>query len=359
MDLYIHKTQILTQLGSLSASLNHDQYVQLIKIALDLSKLAEEIAKMENPENSAAPKEPMPGINILGKSVEVEFNMVPFSSSQGGVDDPLNAVPTREKVHPFDLPTSSLKIKILPILGRISADGDVEIRSSIHLRTRNYTQRDDQIAPFPERNLNGANVMRVIKSPNLILTVKDELISVLVENEAIQLQNSIAADLAPFFEAPFPPDPAGGPEIKILVKNLELKLVPDLPTIYPDSFVADLDIVIEEILIKLNPNGSISILKNAQKTVNNGPVNNGPVNGTVQNRPQPPPRPSILTRTAICQTDHSSIELEQYSDTTDTALIELQVHFPFSKRILSNYYFFLEQIFFQLYSVNFNPCHFK
>lgn len=321
VDIYLHQKQIIAQLGSISATLTHDQYIQILQTALDMTALGDAIAKAsgvgaDKAEDVEIPV--VPNVDILGKDVEIEFLLVPFSSSSS-IDDPLQSMPIRDKSGPFDLPPSSLKLKLLPILARVHPEKGVEIRSRLHLRSRNYQQSDDQISPLPVYNLNGASVMKVVQDPSLTVTIEDEVIKLTVENETISIQNSVVADLAPFFEAPFPPDPKGGPDVNIVVKNVTIKLLPDMPTMYPNSFAADLFLTLEEIVIRLNPDGSISILQS------HPPLVNGTIAAEKQvQRPQPPPRPSMLTRTAIIQTDRSCM-LDINEEYSEDALCELQV----------------------------------
>ena len=49
--------------------------------------------------------------------------------------------------------------------------------------------------------------MKVLKEPTLWATVKDDSIKLIVQNENLQLPNSIIADIAPFLESPITPDP--------------------------------------------------------------------------------------------------------------------------------------------------------
>ena len=80
------------------------------------------------------------------------------------------------------------------------------------------------------------------------------------------LINSILADIGPFFESPFPPATDGGP-IDIIVDNVTITLEPDQPVFYSGSIVAPLDLCVEYLKLRMNPDGSISVVKTEQKSL--------------------------------------------------------------------------------------------
>ena len=83
----------------------------------------------------------------------------------------------------------------------------------------------------------------------------------------LALINSILADIGPFFESPFPPAEDGSP-IEISIDNVTITLEPDQPVFYEGSIVAPLDLVVEWLKLRLNPDGSIQVVhSNEQRSL--------------------------------------------------------------------------------------------
>ena len=93
-----------------------------------------------------------------------------------------------------------------------------------------------------------------------------EAIGVTVQNVQLALISSILADIGPFFESPFPPAEDGGP-IEVSIDNVTITLEPDQPVFYKGSIVAPLDLVVEWLKLRLNPDGSITVVHNEQRSL--------------------------------------------------------------------------------------------
>ena len=125
--------------------------------------------------------------------------------------------------------------------------------------------------------------------PTIVVRVNGDDIRVVAQNALISLQNSVVADLAPFLESPFPSDPKSEAQIRVSVRNVSATLLPDAPSLYPESFMADLAIDIEQLDLRLDPDGKIirSMTRLGRRRRKKGKI-----------VPQAPPRASIMTRTA-------------------------------------------------------------
>ena len=64
--------------------------------------------------------------------------------------------------------------------------------------------------------------MRVLKEPTLWATLTDENIKLIVQNETLQLPNSIIADITPFLESPIAPDPNNTTNIQEQILTLQI-----------------------------------------------------------------------------------------------------------------------------------------
>ena len=96
--------------------------------------------------------------------------------------------------------------------------------------------------------------------------------------------------------------------LKVLIRDLSISLLPDLPSHYPGTYLSPLPVSIEELSVRLLPNGSVQILKSGLNGVQS------------QSAPRAPPRPS-MQRTATTQT----INVEDNHFDSQDALLELQV----------------------------------
>ena len=324
LDVFVTESRIIARIPVISAVLDHEDYIDLLTLLNDLSpvlaKLSEGPTEAEK-EATAAEIVPSPRIDLLIKTVQIELIMVPFSSlmAQNQESDPLNGpemTPARNS-SPKNLPKSTLKLQLSPVLARIQPDGKIEVKSTVDLLTRNYQM---PIKNFENSaNLNGAMVLKMIQDPNLLITLHEDKINAIIQNTSLELQNSILGDIVPFLEAPFPPDPAGAPVINLTIENVMIKLLADIPTMYANSYFADLDLEVDQMSIRLNADGSIAIVKN-QKTE----LTNGIAGLTVDplRRPQAPPRPSIMMRSVSNQTERSALSEKT---NTNEALLDLQV----------------------------------
>ena len=306
-EAYIEENLILVHLDKVTGQVNHDQLVSLMMLGEVLTKLVATIEAQTPKSEAKTEPEKSPQIELMGRGVVLDLELVPFSSlmtSPGGanhkgvklvefiksnchlsenlpfsVRSPLlgngDCGLITNAAKPTELSHSTARLTLTPLVASVR-QSETRIMSRLGLESRTFD------APKIERHslpsLNGSHVMKTFRAPHLLVKM-DEKISVTIQNVQLAIINSILADIGlllksfsfqkgrcfqpqkgPFFESPIAPATDGDP-IEIIIDNVTITLEPDQPAFYPDSILAPLDLCVDSLKLRLNPDGSIAVVK--------------------------------------------------------------------------------------------------
>ena len=181
-SVFIHEGLIISQLEEIAVTLNHDQFMSLMKISEMGSKLGQVIESqtpVDSPNTAEKKSTQTTRIEIVGKGVIADLDLAPFSSLLAQCPNEIDPL-TGQSVEidgfgngrrPTDLPPSTLRAIISPLSIQIIQKIDefkMTLLSRIEVQTRNYQSKPFQPTQVP--NLNGNAILQGTVPANILST---------------------------------------------------------------------------------------------------------------------------------------------------------------------------------------------